>query len=119
MIFFCNNFEIIILLKKLAILNVICYHNLESNLEGWKYMTTIRVILGSMILVIAVAVIVCIMILQGKSKGLGAIDGSSTSDSYYSKNKGRTRDSIFGKITIVLSIVLVILILALDYAILV
>lgn len=34
MIFFCNNFEIIILLKKLAILNVICYHNLESNLEG-------------------------------------------------------------------------------------
>ncbi len=61
-------------------------------------------VLGSAILVMAVAIIICISVQQGKSQGLGAMaGGSDASDSYFSKNKNRTRDAILAKITIVLA----------------
>jgi len=53
---------------------------------------------------------------QGNSNGLGAMAGSSSEmDTFFSKNKNRSKDSILAKITIVLSIVLVVCILAINY----
>ncbi|MBQ7094933.1 MAG: preprotein translocase subunit SecG [Clostridia bacterium] len=72
-------------------------------------------ILGSAILVLAVAIIVCVSVQQGKSQGLGAMaGGSDAADSYYSKNKGRDRDAVLSKITIVLSILIVICVVAMN-----
>ncbi len=72
-------------------------------------------VLGSAILVMAVAIIVCISIQQGKSQGLGAMaGGSDASDSYFSKNKNRTRDAILAKITIILAVLIGICVIAMN-----
>lgn len=72
-------------------------------------------ILGSAILVMAVAIIVCVSIQQGKSQGLGAMaGGSDAADSYFSKNKSRGRDAILSKITIVLAVLIVLCIFVMN-----
>ena len=69
---------------------------------------------GSAIMVMAVASIACVSIQQGKSQGLGAMAGGSDADSYFSKNKNRSRDAILSKMTIVLSVLIVICVIAMN-----
>ncbi len=71
-------------------------------------------VFGSAILVMAVAIILCVSIQQGKSQGLGAMAGGSEADSYFSKNKNRGRDAILSKITIVLAILIVVCVVAMN-----
>lgn len=79
-------------------------------------MSLAKIILGSVILVLCVVTIICISAQQGKSNGLGAMAGGSAEmDTFFNKNKSRTKDSILSKITVVLTVVLVICILALNY----
>ncbi|SDB16319.1 preprotein translocase subunit SecG [Eubacterium oxidoreducens] len=63
-------------------------------------MDTLKIIL--IIVLIAVCAIGSIIILmqEGKQNGLGALSGSMTSnDSYWSKNKGRSKEGTLVKIT--------------------
>ncbi len=79
-------------------------------------MTLTKIILGSVILVLCVVTIICISAQQGKSNGLGAMAGASSEmDTFFNKNKSRTKDSILAKITVVLTIILVVCILAINY----
>ena len=72
-------------------------------------------IFGSAILVLAVAIIACVAIQQGKSQGLGAMAGGSDADnSYFSKNKNRSRDAVLNKITILLSVLICICVIAMN-----
>ena len=73
-----------------------------------------QIILGAVVLALCIVTIVCISMQQGKSNGLGALTGESDTDTFFGKNKGRSRESRLSKLTIVLSIVLVVCILALD-----
>ena len=73
-----------------------------------------QIILGAVVLALCIVTIACIGIQQGKSNGLGALTGDSDTDTFFGKNKGRSRESRLSKLTIVLSIVLVLCILALD-----
>lgn len=73
-----------------------------------------QIILGAVVLALCVVIIACIGMQQGKSKGLGAITGDTDTDTFFGKNKGRSRESRLSKITIALAIVLVVCILALD-----
>lgn len=73
-----------------------------------------QIILGAVVLALCIVTIACIGIQQGKSNGLGALAGESDTDTFFGKNKGRSRESRLSKLTIVLSIVLVACILALD-----
>ena len=73
-----------------------------------------QIILGAVVLALCIVTIACIGIQQGKSNGLGALTGDSDTDTFFGKNKGRSRESRLSKLTIVLSIVLVVCILALD-----
>lgn len=79
-------------------------------------MTLVQIILGSVVLVLCVVAIVCISAQQGKSNGLGAMAGSSSEmDTFFNKNKSRTKDSILAKITVVITVILVLCILALNF----
>ncbi len=78
-------------------------------------MTVAQIILGSVVLALSVVTILCISFQQGKSKGLGAFAGGSDMDTFFGKNKNRSRESMLTKITIVLSVVLGICVLVLDY----
>lgn len=73
-----------------------------------------QIILGAVVLALCIVTIACIGIQQGKSNGLGALTGDTDTDTFFGKNKGRSRESRLSKLTIVLSIVLVLCILALD-----
>lgn len=72
-------------------------------------------IFGSAILVLASVIIVLISIQQGKSQGLGALaGGSDAADSYFSKNKNRSRDAVLNKVTIVLAVLIVLCVIAMN-----
>lgn len=76
------------------------------------HLNTLEIILGIILLVLGVALIVVISMQHSKKSGLGAIMGGS-SDSYYGRNKARTKENILKKLTIIFSIALAVLALVL------
>ncbi|MBO4795170.1 MAG: preprotein translocase subunit SecG [Clostridia bacterium] len=76
-------------------------------------MTTIEYIVGAILLVIAVALIVCITMQKTRQRGLSASLAGSSAESYYGKNKGMTKQKLLNTITIVLAIVFAVLVLLL------
>ena len=61
-------------------------------------------------LVICIAIIILVMVQDTKSQGLGAaLSGTSQSNSYWSKNKGRSKECMLNKLTIVLAILFIVL----------
>lgn len=70
-------------------------------------MRTIRIICVAILAVCALALIVLIMLQPAPSEGMGALTGQAY-DSFYSKNKVRTPEGIMKRLTVVLSVVVVI-----------
>lgn len=69
-------------------------------------------VLGSVLLVLAIALVVIVLMQSGKDKGLsGTIAGGA--ETFFGKNKGSTVDKILSKITIVLAIAIVAVVIAL------
>lgn len=61
-------------------------------------------LLGIILVISAIAIIVLVMLQQSQQQGLsGAIAGGS--DSFFDKNKGRTKDAMLAKLTKILAIV--------------
>lgn len=74
-------------------------------------MATLRVILTILFIIVCIAIIVLVLLQEGKSAGLGALSGAA--ESYWGKNKARTMQGmlvrltkIFGVLFMVLAIVL-------------
>ena len=70
-------------------------------------MGVLKIILTVLLIIVSIALTVIILMQEGKSAGLGAIAGSS--DTYWSKNKGRSMEGILVKITRVLVILFIII----------
>nr|MBP3598166.1 preprotein translocase subunit SecG [Eubacterium sp.] len=71
----------------------------------------VKTILQVLYIIICIAIVVIVLMQEGKNSGLGAISGSA--DTYWSKNKGRSAEgklakatAILGTLFMVLSIVL-------------
>ena len=60
-------------------------------------MDILKTVLMVVFILISIAITVVILMQEGKQAGLGAISGSS--DTYWSKNKGRSMEGILVKIT--------------------
>lgn len=74
-------------------------------------MSTISIIFGSVLLACALFLIVAVL-LQNSQKGLsGAIAGGS-SDTYFGKNKGKSKQKKLSKLTAIASIIFVVVALA-------
>ncbi len=73
----------------------------------------IRTIITIVFIVVCVALSALVLMQEGKADGLGAISGS-TSDTYWSKNKGRSMEGVMIKLTAVLSAAFVVLALVLH-----
>ena len=72
-------------------------------------------IVGIVHILVAIAIICLILLQSGKTAGLsGAISGAA--DSFFGKNKGRTLDSLFSKLTTVCAILFLLTSLFLAYA---
>lgn len=58
-------------------------------------------------IVICVALVIVVLMQEGKTSGLGAVTGAA--DTYWTKNKGRSSEGMLVKFTRVLSVLFVVL----------
>ncbi|HCA20816.1 MAG: preprotein translocase subunit SecG [Eubacterium sp.] len=71
-------------------------------------MIVIKTILIIAFLVLSVVLTIIILMQEGKDSGLsGALTGSA--DSYWAKNKGRSKDAVIKKVTVFLAVLYFIL----------
>ena len=74
--------------------------------------TTPVYILGSVLMALSVALVILVLMQSGKDKGLsGTIAGGA--ETFFGKNKSSTLDKVLSRITIVLSIAIVAIVIAL------
>ncbi|MBR2991709.1 MAG: preprotein translocase subunit SecG [Clostridiales bacterium] len=71
-------------------------------------MTTLNIVLSILDIVFAIAIIVLFLVQEGNDKGMGVVAGGS-SDSFYSKAKGRTLEEQLKKWTVVCCIIFAII----------
>lgn len=78
-------------------------------------MTTLEIIGGIAILVIALIIIVMCLSQEQKTQDsmTAALTGAS-SDSFYGKNEGRTKEAILNKLTRTLAIIMFVVVLAVN-----
>ena len=78
-------------------------------------MSVLNTVLTVVFIILSIIITVVILMQEGKQAGLGAISGSS--DTYWSKNKGRSLEGLLVKLTRVAVILFVLLAAVLDLGI--
>ena len=76
-------------------------------------MSVLGYIVGVIFMLICAALVVLVLAQEGKSQGLGAIQGT-VENTYWSKNKGRSREGVLKKVTIILSVLFVVIAIVLN-----
>ncbi len=71
-----------------------------------------RLVLNILFVIICVALVVLVLMQEGKSQGLAALNGGS--DSYWGKNKGRSMEGRLAKITTIVCTLFVVIALILN-----
>jgi len=75
-------------------------------------MGAIRIILSILYIIVSVALVILVLMQEGKAQGLGSISGAA--ESYWGKNKGRSMEGMLVKITKILAVVFLALTVALN-----
>ena len=69
--------------------------------------------IGIILLAAALFLIVAVLLQSGKSQGLsGSISGGNGSETYFGKNKGKSREKKLNTLTIIVAVVFVLIVLA-------
>ena len=76
-------------------------------------MSVLGYIVGAIFMLICAALVVLVLAQEGKSQGLGAIQGT-VENTYWGKNKGRSREGVLKKVTIILSVLFVVIAIVLN-----
>ena len=67
-----------------------------------------EIALGIILIVLAVAVVACVLMQSGKDKSLSGTITGGAADSFFAKGKGKSKDKLFAMVTTILSVVFVI-----------
>lgn len=70
-------------------------------------MTALRIVLTIVFIVVSLALLIVVLMQEGKSAGLGAISGAA--ETYWGKAKGKSMEGMLLKVTRVLAILFVVL----------
>lgn len=70
-------------------------------------MVVLRMILTILFIVVSLALLVVVLMQEGKAAGLGAISGAA--ETYWGKAKGRSMEGVLLKVTKILAILFVVL----------
>lgn len=70
-------------------------------------MAALRIVLTILFIIDCLALVVLVLMQEGKSAGLGAISGAA--ETYWGKNKGRSMEANMVRITKILAVVFVVL----------
>ena len=65
-------------------------------------MGALKIILTVIFILVCIALVVLVLMQEGKSAGLGAISGMA--ESYWGKNKGRSMEGLLVKLTKILAV---------------
>ena len=65
-------------------------------------MSPIQIILGVILMVISVIIVILVLSQESKAELSGAIAGGSSADSFFGKNKKRTKEAKLGRLTVIL-----------------
>jgi preprotein translocase subunit SecG len=78
--------------------------------------TDLKTALTILYLIICIAIVVIVMLQDSKGQGLAAALSGNGGGTYWSKNKGRSKEGMLNKLTIVLAVLFIILsvVLSLD-----
>lgn len=75
-------------------------------------MAVLKIVLTIVFIVVCVALVVLVLMQEGKSAGLGAISGAA--ETYWGKNKGRSMEGLLVKLTKILAALFMILAVILN-----
>lgn len=70
-------------------------------------MSALDYVFGVVFIIVCAALVVLVLAQEGKNQGLGAIQGT-VENTYWSKNKGRSREGVLKRATFVLSVLFVV-----------
>lgn len=70
-------------------------------------MAALKIVLTVLFIIVCVALVVTVLMQEGKSAGLGSISGAA--ETYWGKNKGRSMEGLLVKITKVLAVLFMVL----------
>ena len=76
-------------------------------------MTALKYILMALFIMVSIVLTIVIMMQEGEDAGLGSLSGQSL-DTYWSKNKGRSKEGVIVKVTTVLVVAFFVLALLLN-----
>lgn len=65
-------------------------------------MTAINIILGVVLMIVSVVIIVLVLLQESKAELSGAIAGGSSSESFFGKNKKRTKEAKLVRLTVII-----------------
>jgi len=75
-------------------------------------LAVVRTLVTVLYILVCIALIVAVILQEGKSAGLGTISGAA--ESYWGKNKGRSMEGTLVKITRVLAVLFILLAVVLN-----
>lgn len=78
-------------------------------------MEVLKIVLTVVYIIVSLALVILVLMQEGKSAGLGSISGAA--DTYWGKNKGRSMDGMLVKITKWLAIAFILLSVVLNISI--
>lgn len=70
-------------------------------------MGALRITISVVYILVSVALVILVLMQEGKTQGLGSISGAA--ESYWGKNKGRSMEGMLVKITKVLAVLFLLL----------
>ena len=76
-------------------------------------MSALDYVVGVVFIIVCAALVVLVLAQEGKNQGLGAIQGT-VDNTYWGKNKGRSREGILKKVTILLSVLFIVIAIVLN-----
>ena len=78
-------------------------------------MEVLKIVLTVVYIIVSLALVILVLMQEGKSAGLGSISGAA--DTYWGKNKGRSMDGMLVKITKWLAVAFILLSVVLNISI--
>ena len=76
-------------------------------------MNALNYVVGVIFILVCAVLVILVLLQEGKSQGLGAIQGT-VENTYWGKNKGRSREGILKKVTILLSVLFIVIAIVLN-----
>ena len=76
-------------------------------------MSIIRILLSIIFIILCIALVTLVLAQEGKTQGLGAIQGFAET-TYWGKNKGRSKEGVLKKVTIIVSVAFIVLSIVLN-----